>query len=91
MRPRRVPKRMCVGCREMRPKKDLLRVVRSPDGEVALDLTGKKSGRGAYICPDLACFDIALRKGLLSKALEARIDEQVADQLRAAVIAQQKK
>ena len=49
MQKRRVPLRMCTGCREMKPKKELVRVVKSPDGEVALDLTGKKSGRGAYV------------------------------------------
>ena len=48
--PKKIPMRMCVGCREMRPKKELIRIVRSPEGEISIDMKGKKSGRGAYIC-----------------------------------------
>ncbi|HBK86474.1 MAG TPA: DUF448 domain-containing protein, partial [Firmicutes bacterium] len=55
MKPRRVPERMCVGCKAMRPKRELIRVVRSPEGEVSLDMTGKKSGRGAYVCHNVSC------------------------------------
>ncbi len=88
MKPRRVPERMCVGCKAMRPKRELLRVVRSPEGEVALDLTGKKSGRGAYVCHSVACLDAALQGGRLARALAASIDEQVAEELRKAIRSQ---
>ena len=54
-KPRKIPQRMCVGCREKRDKKDLLRVVRTPEGQLVLDATGKKSGRGAYVCRDPQC------------------------------------
>ena len=52
---RKIPMRQCVGCREMKPKKELIRVVKSPEGEVSLDFKGKKPGRGAYVCPDPEC------------------------------------
>ncbi len=74
-KPRKVPMRMCVGCREMKPKKELLRVVRSPEGEVALDPTGKKAGRGAYVCFDAACLRRALKQKQLDRALETQLGE----------------
>ena len=73
MKTRKIPMRMCVGCREMKEKKSLLRIVRTPEGEVLLDATGKKSGRGAYVCPDPAC----LKKARKSKALERAFDTSV--------------
>ncbi|HHW98813.1 MAG TPA: YlxR family protein [Firmicutes bacterium] len=85
MRPRRVPERMCVGCKTMRPKRELLRVVRNPEGEVSLDLTGKKSGRGAYVCPSLDCLNAALKGGRLNQALAVSIGEEVAEELRRAI------
>ncbi|MGI6357508.1 MAG: RNase P modulator RnpM [Bacillota bacterium] len=85
MRTRKVPMRMCVGCKEMRPKRELLRVVRTPDGEVLLDSTGKKSGRGAYICPDSGCLELALKGDRLSKALEVNLDAEMAERLRQSV------
>ena len=63
-KPRKIPQRMCVGCREKRDKKDLLRVVRTPEGQLVLDATGKKSGRGAYVCRDPQC----LKKARKSRA-----------------------
>lgn len=85
MRPRRVPERMCVGCKTMHPKRELIRVVRTPEGEVLLDLTGKKSGRGAYVCHSADCLDAALRGGRLNQALAISINEQVAEELRHAI------
>lgn len=85
MRPRRVPERMCVGCKTMRPKRELLRVVRNPEGEVSLDLTGKKSGRGAYVCSSLDCLNAALKGGRLNQALAVSIGEEVAEELRRAI------
>ena len=59
MRPKKIPMRMCTGCGEMKPKKELVRVVKSPEEEISLDLTGKKPGRGAYVCPDAECLRAA--------------------------------
>ena len=79
--PRKIPQRQCVGCRTMRDKKELRRVVRTPEGEIVLDLTGKKSGRGAYLCPDPACLKKARRSRALERALEVSIPESVYDEL----------
>ena len=73
--------RMCVGCREMKPKKELLRVVRSPDGQVLLDLTGKKSGRGAYVCRSEACLMRAIKQRQLERALEVSMDDALKGRL----------
>ena len=81
MKPKKIPMRMCVGCREMKPKKELLRVVRSPEGEVSFDLTGRKSGRGAYVCADEACLARAIRQKQLERAFSAPISDAVREQL----------
>ncbi len=85
MRTRKVPMRMCVGCKEMRPKRELLRVVRTPEGEVLLDPSGKRSGRGAYICESSECLELALKGDRLSKALEVPLDGEMAERLRQSV------
>ncbi|MEA4925389.1 MAG: YlxR family protein [Syntrophomonadaceae bacterium] len=74
---RKLPQRMCVGCRVMKNKKELIRVVRTPDGSVALDPTGKKSGRGAYVCADPECLNLAVKGKRLQKALQQEISEEV--------------
>lgn len=74
---RKIPQRMCVGCREMRNKRELLRVVRSPEGQIDFDPTGKKAGRGAYICPQIDCLNAALKGKRLQKALEHDIPAEV--------------
>lgn len=79
--PKKIPQRMCVGCREMKPKRELLRVVRTPEGEVAIDFTGKKSGRGAYICPMESCLKRAIKQKQLDRALEQSISPEITDQL----------
>lgn len=79
MAERKIPMRKCLGCNEMKPKKELIRAVKSPEGEISLDLTGKKSGRGAYICPDKGCFDKARKGKRLERALETKIPESVYD------------
>ncbi len=79
---RRLPQRMCVGCREMKDKRELVRVVRSPAGEVDFDPTGKKPGRGAYVCKDAGCLQQALKSKRLQKALESSIHEEVINQLK---------
>ena len=71
--------RMCLGCNEMKPKKELIRVVKSPEGEISLDFTGKKSGRGAYICRSVECFNKARKGRRLEKAFSCKIDAGVYD------------
>ena len=83
---RKIPQRQCVACGQMRGKRDLVRVVRTPAGEVRVDATGKLSGRGAYVCPEAACVDRALREGRLAGALERAISEDVARGLREALV-----
>lgn len=77
MQPKKVPVRRCVGCGEGKPKKELVRVVRSPEGEVSLDTTGKKPGRGAYLCPDPACLAKARKAKRLERAFEQPIPPEV--------------
>ncbi|MGN0027574.1 MAG: RNase P modulator RnpM, partial [Clostridium sp.] len=74
--------RMCTGCMEMKPKKELIRIVKSPEGEVSVDLTGKKSGRGAYICKDIECLEKAFKTKRLSRNLDTAIDNEIYDRLR---------
>lgn len=74
---RSVPMRKCTGCNEMKPKKELVRVVRSPQGEVSLDLTGKKPGRGAYVCRDVACFAKARKARRFERAFSCDIPDEV--------------
>ena len=78
---KKVPMRMCVGCREMKPKKELLRIVRSPEGEVSVDRTGKASGRGAYICVGAECLNKARKTKALERALEHSVSAEVFDRL----------
>lgn len=77
MKQRKVPMRMCVGCREMKPKPELMRVVKSPEGEISLDPVGKKPGRGAYVCVSIGCLKKARKQKSLSRALEAEIGDAV--------------
>jgi len=79
---KKIPERKCMGCNEKRPKKELIRVVRTPEGAVVLDTTGKKSGRGAYICPKKECLDKAVKSKRLERCLESAIPESVYDELR---------
>jgi hypothetical protein len=77
MKPKKIPMRMCLGCNEMKPKKELIRVVRPPEGDICLDFTGKKAGRGAYICRSRECLEKARKARRLEKAFSCRIDESV--------------
>lgn len=79
---RKFPQRMCVGCRIMKNKKELIRLVRTPEGKVELDATGKKSGRGAYLCPNPECLSLAVKGKRLQKALQQEIGEDVLLQIR---------
>ena len=80
-KPRKIPQRQCVGCREMKDKRVLLRIVRTPEGEILLDSTGKKSGRGAYVCPDPECLKKARRSKALERAFDTVIPPEVYDAL----------
>ncbi|HHY53291.1 MAG TPA: YlxR family protein [Clostridiales bacterium] len=81
MKPKKQPMRMCSGCKEKKLKKELIRVVRSPEGEISLDKTGRKSGRGAYICPNIACLKMARKAKRLERSLETTIPDEVYAQL----------
>ncbi len=74
---KKIPMRQCLGCREMRPKRELIRVVRSPEGNVALDFKGKMPGRGAYVCPSAECLKKATKSKALERALNAEIPEEL--------------
>jgi len=74
---RKIPQRMCVGCQEMKPKKELIRIVRTPQETVEIDSTGKKSGRGAYICPRVECLQRASKEKRLEKALQRQISKEI--------------
>ncbi|MBQ8868298.1 MAG: YlxR family protein [Oscillospiraceae bacterium] len=78
---KKVPMRSCCGCREKRPKRELIRVVRSPEGEVSFDITGRKAGRGVYLCNDKACLLKAIKSRALARALECEIPEEVYERL----------
>lgn len=78
---KRVPLRKCLGCMESFPKKDLVRVVRTPENEVIIDLTGKKSGRGAYICRSNACLKKAIKSKRIQSNLEVQLTEELIDAL----------
>ena len=80
--PKKIPMRMCVACREMRPKKELVRVVRTPEGETLVDVTGRANGRGAYLCHNIVCLERAIRSKALERALETKIDEAVFEKLK---------
>ena len=81
MKTRKIPMRMCVGCREMKEKRSLMRVVKSPEGAISFDRVGKAPGRGAYVCKSKECFEKAVKQRQLERALETRIDEAVFSQL----------
>lgn len=74
---KKIPMRMCTGCGEMKPKKELVRVVKSPEGEISLDLTGKKPGRGAYVCHSKECLQKARKAKRLERVFEATIPTEV--------------
>ncbi len=79
---KRIPQRTCVACRTVRPKRELVRIVRTPEGSVAVDETGKQNGRGAYLCPEPGCWERALSKDRLSRALRTDLTEETRARLR---------
>ncbi len=80
---KKIPMRQCVGCRAQKPKRELVRVVRSPEGALSVDTRGKKPGRGAYVCRDPECLKKAIRSKALSRALDTPVPEELFDTLRA--------
>lgn len=80
--PKKIPMRQCLGCREMKPKRELIRVVRPPEGEIALDHNGKANGRGAYICPNADCLKKAERAKALERAFAVPVPKEIYEKLR---------
>ena len=78
---KKIPMRMCLGCGEMKPKKELIRAVKSPEGEISIDLTGKKNGRGAYICRSAECFRKARKARRFEKSFSCKISDEVYDNM----------
>ncbi len=85
MKTKKTPQRKCLGCNQVKDKKDLIRVVRSPEGDLSVDKTGKKPGRGAYVCPSRECVEKAIANKSLERALEIKITETVEKELLAGV------
>lgn len=82
MKVKKIPMRMCTGCGEMKPKKELIRVVKNNEGEVSVDLVGKKPGRGAYICRNKECFEKAYKSKRLNRNLETNISNEIYETMR---------
>lgn len=78
---KKIPQRQCMGCRERKAKRELIRVVRTPGGNVTLDFGGKMNGRGAYLCPNPECLKKAIRSKALDRSLEVEIPQEVYDRL----------
>jgi hypothetical protein len=82
MKTKKIPLRKCIGCQTQHPKRELIRVVKNKEGEIKVDFTGKANGRGAYICPKLECFELAHKRDAFSRALEAKVPEEVYEALK---------
>jgi predicted RNA-binding protein YlxR (DUF448 family) len=80
---KKIPIRQCLGCNEHKPKSEMIRVVRSPEGEISLDTRGKKSGRGAYVCPSVKCLNKARKSRRIERALDCAIGEEIYDAMEA--------
>ena len=80
-KPRKIPMRMCIACNEMKPKKELIRVVHSKEGDISLDLTGKTAGRGAYICKSRECFALLKKGRRLNRAFSCNVSDDIYDNL----------
>ena len=83
MKPRKIPMRMCVGCREMKEKRELIRIVRTPEGTAVLDSTGKRSGRGAYVCRQEECLKRSIKQRQLERQLEITLTPEIIEALTA--------
>ncbi|HMM68945.1 MAG TPA: YlxR family protein [Gudongella oleilytica] len=85
MKTKKIPMRRCIACNQMKPKKELIRVVKNNENQVSVDLTGKANGRGAYICPTLECFEEAYKSKRFARNLETEITEEIYMRLREAI------
>ena len=79
---KKIPMRKCTSCGEMKPKTELIRVIKTPEGEISIDLTGKKNGRGSYICPTEACLKKAIKTKAIERSLECKISEEIYERLK---------
>ena len=86
MKVKKIPLRTCLGCKGAHPKRELVRIVRTPEGDVLVDPTGKKSGRGAYTCPNSNCLELALKGASLENALETELSNEMKNNLRADLV-----
>lgn len=87
---KKIPERTCIGCKEVKPKNELLRIVKDKENVISIDLTGKKNGRGAYICASEECLDKAVKSNRLAKAFEQNIDKEIYEDLRDVIVSQSK-
>lgn len=87
---KKLPERTCIGCNETKPKKELLRIVKDKENTISIDLTGKKNGRGAYICAKQECLDKAIKSNRLSRVFEQNIDKEIYEDLRDVIVNQSK-
>lgn len=79
---KKIPQRTCMACQEKKDKRELVRIVRSPEGEISVDVTGKKPGRGAYICPNLECLNKVIKSKRLERSLETTISQEIYESLK---------
>ncbi|HAR84220.1 MULTISPECIES: RNase P modulator RnpM [Clostridium] len=86
MKVKKIPQRMCTGCMEMKPKKELIRVVKNKENEISIDLHGKKPGRGAYICRNIQCLEKAVKTKRLERNLETKINDEIYDKLKEEIV-----
>ena len=82
---KKIPIRTCIGCNEGKPKRELIRIVKTAEGEISIDSTGKKNGRGAYICPSISCLDKAIKTKRLARAFEMQIENELYASLRESI------
>ena len=82
MRRKKIPMRMCIGCKEKKPKNELVRIVRTVDGKIEVDTTGKKSGRGAYLCKNPSCAEVSLKENKISKALDFNVTKDALSRIK---------
>ncbi|SKA86992.1 hypothetical protein SAMN05443428_107153 [Caloramator quimbayensis] len=85
MKVKKIPQRMCLGCQEMKPKKELIRIVKNKEGEIKIDLTGKAPGRGAYICRNIDCFEKCVKAKRFEKTFETKISDDLYERLKEAL------
>lgn len=82
MKNKKISTRMCIGCGEMKPKKELIRVVKNKDGEVSIDKTGKKPGRGAYVCNSIECLELGIKTRRIERSFSQKIDDEIYEKLK---------